>query len=262
MKHLLSAIASADVRASTTTVCAQVRGLTAASRRSSGHSSGWLALLLSALLCVVSAPAFASVVTYTDESAWREAAGTYALENFDGFTAGAQISTLPSLGLALDKLGAYNAYPAIYKNNCGGSSKSGLNTLVNFGYPCVIGTKGDLVFRQLPGSNILAMGYWNTGGDDSTKLAFFDANNTAMGSITAAVGLRFVGLVSTEAPTLIRITAVAGNLVFSIDDLQVAGQIAGRSSDVPAPQTFALMLAGLMLVARGRRGRHAASNAS
>jgi hypothetical protein len=83
-----------------------------------------------------------------------------------------------------------------------------------------------------------------------------------MGSIIADGGLSFVGIVSTVAPSWMRISEYSGNTIFSIDDLQVAGQIAGRSSDVPAPQTLALMLAGLMLAARGRQGRHTASNAS
>lgn len=266
MKQLLSALAIALVSASpgtsTPTVSAQARGLTAAARRRSGHSSGWLALLSSALLCGVSAPALASVVTYTDESAWRTAAGTYVLENFDSFTAGTQVSTLPSLGLSLDKLGAYNAYPAIYTQNCGGDVQSGVNTLINFGYPCDLDLKGDLVFRPLSGSNILAMGYWNTGGNDRTKLEFFDANGTVMGSIIADYGLRFVGIVSTVAPSWIRIREDGGNQIFSIDDLQVAGQIAGGSSGVPEPKTFALMLAGLMLAARRRQGRHEASIAA
>ena len=121
----------------------------AAARRGSGHSTGWLELLSSALLCAVSAPALASVTTYTDETAWRAAVGTYALENFDGFAAGAQVSTLPSLGLSLDKLGAYDAYPAIYDNRCGADLKSGVNMLINFGYPCSFTPRGDLVFRSL-----------------------------------------------------------------------------------------------------------------
>jgi hypothetical protein len=156
-----------------------------------------------------------------------------------GITAGAQVSTLPSLGLSLDKLGAYNAYPAIYDNRCGADLKSGVNMLINFGYPS--------------GSNILAMGYWNTGGNDRTKLEFFDANGTVMGSIIADYGLRFVGIVSTVAPSWIRIREDGGNQIFSIDDLQVAGQISGQSSGIPEPQTLTLMLAGLMLAARGRQ---------
>jgi hypothetical protein len=278
MKHLLSALAialpsSASARASTTTVGAQVTGLTAAAPRRSGHSKRWLELLSSALLCVVSAPALASVATYTNENEWRAAVGTYALENFDGFTAGAQVSSLPSLGLSLDKLGAYDAYPAIYDNRCGADLKSGVNMLINFGYPCQFTPVGDLVFRPLPGSEILAMAYWNTGGGDRTRLEFFDANGAVMGSIIADGGLSFVGIVSTVAPSWMRINEYSGNTIFSIDDLQVAGQIAGRSSDVrapqiaerisdvPEPQTLALMLAGLMLAARGRQGRRAASNA-
>jgi hypothetical protein len=227
----------------------------AAARRRSGPFTGWRELLSTALLCVVSAPAVATVVTYTDETAWRAAVGTYTLENFDGFTGGAQVSSLPSLGLSLDKLGAYNTYPAIYDNQCGADLKSGVNMLINFGYPCDLNLKGDLVFRPLAGSNILAMGYWNTGGNDRTKLEFFDANGTVMGSIIADYGLRFVGIVSTVAPSWIRIREDGGNQIFSIDDLQVAGQIAGGSSGVPEPQTLALMLAGLMFAARGRKGR-------
>ena len=116
------------------------------------------------MLFVVSAPALASVVTYTDESAWRAAAGTYTLENFDGFTAGAQVSTLPSLGLSLDKLGAYNAYPAIYDNACGEDIKSAPNMLINFGYPCSFTPVGNLVFRPLRGVDIPVMAVLNTRG--------------------------------------------------------------------------------------------------
>lgn len=225
----------------------------AAARRRSGHSTGWLELLSSAVLFVVSAPALASVVTYTDESAWRAAAGTYTLENFDGFTAGAQVSTLPSLGLSLDKLGAYNAYPAIYDNACGADIKSAPNMLINFGYPCSFTPVGDLVFRPLRGVDILAMAYWNTGGGDRTRLEFFDGNGNVMGSIIANGGLSFVGIVSTVAPSWMRISEYSGNTIFSIDDLQVAGRI----SSVPEPQTLALMLAGLMFAVRGRQGRPA-----
>lgn len=231
----------------------------AAARRRSGHSTGWRELLSCVLLFVVSTPTLATVVTYTSETAWRAAVGTYALENFDGFTGGAQVSTLPSLGLSLDKLGSYNVYPAIYDNTCGADIKSAPNMLMNFGYPCSFTPVGDLVFRPLPGSNILAMAYWNTGGGDRTRLEFFDANGTVMGSIIADGGLSFVGIVSTVAPAWMRISEYTGNTLFSIDDLQVAGQIAGRSSGVPEPQTLALMLAGLMFAARGRKGRRSAT---
>ena len=222
--------------------------------------------LLSALaiaLSVISAPALASVVTYTDEGAWRTAAGSYALENFDGFTGGDQVSTLPLLGLSLDKLGAYDAYPAIYDNRCGADIKSAPNMLINFGYPCQFTPVGDLVFRPLPGSEILAMAYWNTGGGDRTRLEFFDTNGTVMGSIIADGGLSFVGLVSTVAPSWMRISEYSGNTIFSIDDLQVGGRVQA----IPEPQTLALllgglMLAGLMRAARGRQDRHTASIAS
>lgn len=224
----------------------------------STHQTGWIARLFSALLFAAAVPALASVMTYTDESAWRAAAGTYALENFDGFTAGAQVSTLPKLGLSLDKLGAYDAYPAIYDNQCGADLKSGVNMLINFGYPCQFEPKGDLVFRSLPGSEIMAMGYWNTGGGDRTKLEFFDANGTLMGSVIADYGVRFVGIVSTVSPAWMRISEDGGNTIFSIDDLQVGGQISG----IPEPQTLVLLLAGLMFAARGWQGRRTASNAT
>lgn len=203
------------------------------------------------MLFGVSAPVWASVATYTNEAAWRAAVGTYALENFDGFTAGAQISTLPSLGLSLDPLGAYNAYPAIYGNQCGADIKSAPNMLINFGYPCSFTPVGDLVFRPLQGASILAMAYWNTGGGDRTRLEFFDANSNLMGSIIADGGLSFVGLVSTVAPAWMRISEYSGNTIFSIDDLQVAGNI----SSVPEPPTLALLLAGLMIATRRQRGR-------
>ncbi len=216
--------------------------------------TGWRGLLSSTLLLVLAAPAAGAVVTYSDQTAWRVAAGSYVMENFDGLTAGAQISSLPTLGIAFDKLGSYDAYPAIYDNNCGGNPTSGTQMLINFGYPCQFQPVGDLVLRPTPGSQILSLGYWNTGGDDTTKLEFFDASNQLLGSITSTSGLSFIGIVSDVGASWVRISEVAGNSIFSIDDLQVGT----RTTNLPEPQTPALMLAGLLLAARSRRVRRTA----
>ncbi len=187
---------------------------------------------------VSAAPARAQVVTYTDEDLWRLAAGTYALETFDGFTAGTQISTLSNLGVSLDALDGSGAFPAAYDNYCGGSPRSGVNTLINFGYPCSFTPKGDLVFRPLAGVTIYSLGYWNTGGDDATQLQFFDVNDQLLGSMQiTAYG--FIGIVSTVAAYRVRISEIGGNTIFGIDDLQIGTT---SVSAVPEPSTFALTL--------------------
>ena len=213
------------------------------------RSKLFVVAMLASIVSVESAQA--QVVTYTDENLWRLAAGTYSLETFDGFTAGTQISTLSNLGLSLDVLDGSGAYPAAYDNYCGGSPRSGVNTLINFGYPCSFTPKGDLVFRPLAGLSIYSLGYWNTGGDDATQLQFFDVNDQLLGS-TQITAYGFIGIVSTVAAYRGRISEVGGNTIFGIDDLQVG---TASASAVPEPSTYALMAAGLAVLGFAARRR-------
>ncbi len=55
-------------------------------------------------LLLLAAPERTRAEAYNDENQWRLAAGSFAVENFDGLAMGTSIESLPSLGIKFDPL--------------------------------------------------------------------------------------------------------------------------------------------------------------
>lgn len=192
-------------------------------------------------LTAASSPA----ATFTDETAWRAGVGNvWSQDNFEDYSNPQSLTSIPALGLTLDALtnGALPTVRSVF--SVGGQSQTGPNVLLNG--PAFPGN-GVMTLRPVSGL-VYALGYWNVGGDDRTRLAFHRANGTTIESVDTAVGLPnnkgFQGLVSAEGAAYVTITPIAGNGWISIDDLQVA---------VPAPGAGGVLaLAGVELLRRRR----------
>jgi hypothetical protein len=213
--------------------------------------------LLSVGLLLVSLTVIAPAGTFTNEAAWRAAAGAFALENFDGFAAGTDLASLAALSIKFDFLSDLTHHPSVQSaaSAFGGNTHSAPNALFN-AFQAVLPGLGPIVIRPLnPGQSITALGYWNTGEDDSTVLSFFDAGNNLLESIDTGTNANvFVGIVNVTGAAKVVISAGSlGNGFFSIDDLQtnVGGAVAG----VPEPQAFWLLGGGLAFIAAARKFR-------
>ena len=136
----------------------------------------------------------------------------------------------------------------------GGFVRSGTNVFLNdidFALP----GRGPINIRPLlAGTAITALGYWNTGGDDTTFLRFYDANNMLIEqveSITGGGNFNFNGIVSAIPAFRVEIArGTLGNGYFTLDDLQLTVARVG----VPEPGTLLLVICGF-LAARRRRSR-------
>jgi PEP-CTERM motif len=98
------------------------------------------------------------------------------------------------------------------------------------------------VFRSTnPSNGIVGVGFFNTGGDDTLQLSAFDASNnlieqaTVSGSDLNPNSFKFLGIVTPITASRIVLSAIAGNGLFSIDNLQVATQ---SNQPVPEPSTI------------------------
>ena len=91
-------------------------------RSSANGSAGFLPIqlrgtlascLLISAFSITSVNALAGFSVFHDESAWRAAADPTVLEDFESFTNGTQIPSLPKLNLAFDEL-AGGGHPQAY----------------------------------------------------------------------------------------------------------------------------------------------------
>jgi hypothetical protein len=168
---------------------------------------------------VVSMPV--SATSFTSEALFQAAAGAFVLEDFEGIAAGTQVTQIVGLGVSFDPLDDDVTFPSVQlRSNTGGSAQSGVNIFLNdidFALP----GRGPMNFRPLNvGDVITAVGYWNTGGDDSTTLTFFDADGVLIETVSSLSGHNFVGIVNLAGASRVEIAPLAGNGYFTIDDLQ------------------------------------------
>jgi len=183
--------------------------------------------------------------TYTDEATWRAAAGSWVLEDFEGISPGTQVSSLPGLGVSFDTLNDNVTFPSVQlRSSTGGFAVSGSNIFLNdidFATP----GRGPITLQPLnSGDGITAIGYWNTGGDDTTIL-MLDRHGNPLESLESGLGLTFVGIVSAIPATNAVISPGMGNTYFTIDDLQLTLGL------IPEPSTF--ILAAFVLLGMGFR---------
>jgi hypothetical protein len=179
---------------------------------------------LTALALAVSA-AHAFATGYNNEAAWQSAVGTSQKETFDGIANLTPISRLPAVDLYLTRLNTKMHAPTVMATSTtGGTSNSGANVLVNQMQPVLPGLGPIRMYSTKAGHYIKGLGYWNTGGDDSTVLRFYDVNGALIESSDTGTELQvFNGIVSDVVVGFVEIDAGAiGNGYFTLDDLQVA----------------------------------------
>lgn len=185
---------------------------------------------------------------FIQESHWRQAVDfSFATEDFESFQPGSSIGSLPSIGVDIDPLVNGLAPTVLHGPSVGGLFRTGENTLLNGPTEAMRG--GDIIVRPSL-QPLRAIGYWNTGLDDRTRLTLFRSDGSIIASQESPDvpgNFSFVGIVSSEPFAWARISPVDGNGWFSIDDLQV--------SSIPAPGSSLLML-GLIGGALRRQRRH------
>lgn len=205
--------------------------------------------------------ASASATPYTNQAAFNaaaSAAGTLAMESFDSYATGAQISSLPSLGIKFDPLAGSGLYPVAWPVlSCGGGIASAPNALLNSSV-CSIppGGQGDIVFRPIVFPyGVIGVGFYNASTDDSLVLSFYDGADNLIESLSVPGGPpAFIGIVTTTAAAKFTIHPFGGNNLFALDNLQVA--IAVRTDvAAPAPAAAGVLIAGLMALATIRQRR-------
>src|SRR5262249_53100196 len=72
-----------------------------------------LFVVLLLVVTIASSYAEAAFVTYSNEAAWQAAASPTHLEDFESYPGGAQITTLPALGVSFEPL-AGGGFPSTY----------------------------------------------------------------------------------------------------------------------------------------------------
>jgi hypothetical protein len=187
----------------------------------------------------------AAFITFTNESNWQSAAGLTALEDFQSYSAGTQITMLPNLGISFDVL-AGGGHPQTY--NFGGTPHGSMQ-LGNF--PNGINQTNrydDIVLRSMTGYQMFGLGYWNGDGQNSTFVAnAYDSSGNLLGSVGAGKG-QFAGFTS---GTAISRVVFVGNSPGTdgwnhLDGLQTAVVI-------PEPSTALLLGMGLVSIAATRQ---------
>ncbi len=202
------------------------------------------------LFCVMllAGPAAASVIL-DDEAAFRSAAPTSILEDFEGLAVGESVLALATPGYAFGIL-SNGEYPVGYQQSSGGTTRSGVRTIVNSSNAAFPG-QGPLVLVAETGVEFSAVGYWNTGGDDTTRLSAFDRAGNLLETAVSAFGETFLGFTDLTHASRIEISGETGNFWFSIDDLQIATANAGRDDGVVAlPPTLPMLALGALGLVR------------
>jgi hypothetical protein len=196
------------------------------------------------LLLAANGDALAEFATYngtTDaESAWQAAAHMSYLEDFEPYTPGTQIPSLPSLGVTFDEL-AGGGYPFAYLFSEGpphgpmhlGNFPNGINSINQW---------NDVIMRPMPDYRITAFGFWNGDGQYDTYAATaYDANGNALGSIGAYKDT-FAGCISDTAISYVIFDGNTGDGWNHLDGLQTNAV----AMSLPEPAASILILSGVV----------------
>jgi hypothetical protein len=193
---------------------------------------------LMALVIASAAPALAA--SFSDEPTFRAAAGSLGLDTFESYAPGTQVHDSLFLGVTFALLNDAATYPSAQPvGSTGGYSVSGTMNLLNdldFELP----GRGPIGFGPtVAGTAMYAVGYWNTGGDDGTRLSLYDINDVLIEAATVGPedGPHFVGIVTSTPAYRAEISEFGGNGYFLVDDLQVSLH--------PAPEPASLALLGI-----------------
>jgi len=204
------------------------------------------------LLVAANTNAVAGFITYNGsavvEANWQSAAGATSLEDFQGYSAGTQISSLPALGVGFDVLNG-GGYPATYLHH-EDNSPYGRMHLGNFPNGInAINRWDDISLFVLPGYEITALGFWNGDGQRDTLVAsVYDASNNLLGSVGAFKGT-FAGFISDISIARVVFDGNTGDGWNHLDGLQTN---VSSNISVPEPATLGLFLLGVIGLARCR----------
>jgi hypothetical protein len=155
-------------------------------------------LFIAVFLFIAVNNAEAVFTSFDVESEWQSASGNTVLEDFEGYTNGEQISSLPALGVGFETL-AGGGFPAIYIHGVN-TTPYGTKHLGNF--PNGIGGSNqwdDITLYSLSGVTLTGLGYWNGDGQNSIMIATaYDSANNILGTVGAYKGT-FAGFTSDVA---------------------------------------------------------------
>lgn len=187
----------------------------------------------------------AAFISYADESTWQSAAGTFSLEDFESYSAGVQISSLPSLGIEFETLDG-GGFPVTY--NFGGPSHGPMH-LANFPNGInAINRYDDIILKANTGVFITALGFWNGDGQSDTLFATaYDASDNVVGTIGAFKDT-FAGFTSNDGVVRVVFDGNTGDGWNHLDGLQVS------TTPVPEPASGTLVALGLLSLSARRRG--------
>jgi len=194
----------------------------------------------------VSTPASAAFLVFdgglSAEALWRDAAGPTALEDFESYAEGTQISSLSSVNLVFDELDG-GGHSQAYRF---GGTPHGPMQLGNFPNGInEINRWDDIVARPSSGFVLRSLGFWNGDGQRDTFFAFaYDGSGALIGSVGAFSGA-FAGFVSDTPIASVRFEGDTGDGWNHLDGLQV--------NAVPEPSSALLLAMGVTLLAGGRR---------
>lgn len=199
------------------------------------------------VLSLAFVPFSANALVFTDEAAFQAAAGGVVVENFESYSLFEPVAALAGLHLSFSPLGNGSA-PRGYDQSSGGVSRSGQITLMN-NDKLHLPALGPMEVVADTGTVFLAFGYWNVGGDDTTRLTLFDENDAVIESaVTSQDDPAFIGIIGAVGATRAVIEAVEGNGWFTIDDIQVDS--ASVIAAIPAPGAVMVLLLGAVLIRR------------
>ena len=211
-------------------------------------------------IATISTNSVAGFITYNGgsdaESVWQTAAGFTALDDFESYSVGAQISSLPALGIGFDTL-AGGGFPTIYNHHECCVTPYGTRHLANFPNGInEINRWDDITLYVLPEYQVTALGFWNGDGQRDTLVAsVYDASDNLLGSVGAYKGT-FAGFISDVAIARVVFDGDTGDGWNHLDGLQT--NVAARVS-IPAPTTLALFFLGIAGLIKPFRWRHSCS---
>jgi len=196
-------------------------------------------LIFTLLLTVASNSAWA-ITIYSNESLWQVDAGTTALEDFQGYSEGVQISSLPPLGIGFDVLGG-GGFPATYLHH---ENNTPYGTMHLGNFPNGINKTNrwdDISLYVLPGHEITALGFWNGDGQADTLVArVYDASDALLGTIGAFKG-EFAGFIASAPIARVVFDGLTGDGWNHLDGLQTDA----ATLYVSEPSTWLLLVSGM-----------------
>ncbi len=218
------------------------------------HNRMMLFFVALSMLFVTHSVTLADFTIYEGNAAseleWQVAAAVTNLEDFESYSAGTQIDSLPALGINFDPL-AGGGFPCTYSFT-GTQTPHGKMQLGNFPNGInSINRWDDIVISASHGREITAMGFWNGDGQSDTMTAYvYDFADNLIGSIGAYRG-QFAGFISDVPIWYVILDGDTGDGWNHVDGLQ--------TNAVPEPLSGTLLVvAGCATLLRRKRFAQAA----